>query len=105
MVVRQPQLISTCAGEPTRRVIVIPAIITDKLLKLFDNRYLKVALAPPVEAVETGRILTIAFRKVAPRRAGAKHKEDAVHHPQVMLPFRTLLLLGKDRTKNVGQQQ
>ena len=41
-------------------------------------------LAPADEAVVTGDIGAIAFRKIAPRRTGAQHPEDAVQNPPVV---------------------
>ncbi len=66
-----------------------------KPLKILHDQRLGAVPTPPVVAVEAGRVRTLPLRQVAPRRAGAKHEEDAVHYPPVMHPFRALVLVGK----------
>src|SRR2546421_1942038 len=40
--------------------------------------------SPANEAVMTGSIGAVAFRQIAPRRAGSQHPEDAVEDPSIV---------------------
>ena len=88
-------------GEEHRLHHLVPVVIARKPLKFLHDRRPGTVPATPVVAVEAGRVRTVALRQVAPRRAGAKHEEDAVHHPPVMHPFQALVLVGKHRAEDL----
>ncbi len=87
------------AKLPAAAVAVV-VVAFRKFLKFRHYLLPEAVPAPPVVPVEAGRVGTVALRQVAPRRAGAQHEEDAVHHPPVMHPLRALMLLRKHGAEN-----
>lgn len=68
-------------------------VISESLQHVLQHTF----LAPALEAPEARRVRRVTRRHIGPRRAGAKHPQDAVEHVAGVAPWTTSAVLSNLR--------